>query len=94
MNGIEIQTQGTYSRATAKGIIRLIDHHRGYGHFVVLEHPEGYYSIYGYLGSSLCDVGETVLKGQKIGMISQEKNCLFFAIYQGNRALNPEEWLE
>ncbi|MBP7461980.1 MAG: peptidoglycan DD-metalloendopeptidase family protein [Candidatus Delongbacteria bacterium] len=98
MNGIEIEPGPVRDvSAIAAGIVRFADWHRSYGRFMIIEHSQGYYSIYGYLEKILVAVGQSVTSSQIVGRIgpngvsSQEK--LFFAIYQGDRTLNPLEWL-
>lgn len=99
MNGIEIEPGSIRDvSAIAPGIVRFADWHRSYGRFLIIEHSQGYYSIYGYLESMNVNPGQVVKKSQIIGRVSPNsitaKEKLFFAIYQGDQMLNPLDWLK
>lgn len=46
----------------------------GYGHYVVIEHDNGYFSLYGHLYSLNVTVGQEVIAGQPIGIMGTTGN--------------------
>ncbi len=99
MNGIEIEPLVSESpiNPVAPGIIRFADWHRSYGKFIIIEHSQGYYSVYGYLSQIAVNVGQTVTEQMVIGNIGKnildQKIKLFLALYQSMTNLNPADWL-
>lgn len=65
----------------------------GYGNVVVLDHGDGYDTIYGHMNKVGCSVGDTVFQGQTIGFVgstgfSTGNHCHFEMRLNGNR-MNP-----
>jgi len=99
MNGIEIESSiGKNVLCIAPGIVRYADWHRSYGEFIIIEHSQGYYSIYGNLGKISVTKGSKIFKNEIIGQVGdigyKEKNSLFFGLYLGEQPLNPIHWLK
>lgn len=98
-NGIGIATAaGTGIRAVEGGTARLVGQFGTYGLTIVLEHGNGYYSIYSHLQSAAVTVGDVVAKGQTIGAVGGANSDygphLHFEIRGENQiALDPAEWL-
>jgi lipoprotein NlpD len=93
--GIEIAVpQGTPVVAAAAGkVIYSGSGIRGYGNLVILEHGEGYYTVYGYNKRNLVAVNSFVGQGQQIalsGAPADDKSPrLHFEIRKGKTAVNP-----
>ena len=98
-NGIGIAAAaGTAVKAVSNGRVALVQRLGTYGLTVVLEHGNGYYSLYMQLGSSAVAVGESVQRGQAIGTVGGENTDqgphLYFEIRGENQiALDPADWL-
>lgn len=98
-NGIGIAAApGTPIKAVEAGKVRLVGQFGTYGLTVVLEHGNGYYSVYSHLQSAGVKLGASVTKGQAIGSVGGENSDygphLHFEIRGENQvALDPTEWL-
>lgn len=98
-NGIGITANlGTSIRAVESGKVRLVGQFGTYGLTVVLEHGNGYYSVYSHLQSAAVKLGADVTKGQSLGAVGGENSDygphLHFEIRGENQvALDPTEWL-
>jgi septal ring factor EnvC (AmiA/AmiB activator) len=98
-NGIGIAAgAGTSIRAVEAGKVRLVGQFGTYGLTVVLEHGNGYYSVYSHLQSAAVKLGATLTKGQSLGTVGGENSDygphLHFEIRGENQvALDPTDWL-
>ena len=99
-NGVDIESpQGTPVRAVAKGRVEYTnDDYAGYGQIVILNHGDGYYTLYAHLSAIQCNQGAEVPAGQVIGRVgdtgSLKGSVLHFEVRKGGSALDPEEWLK
>jgi len=98
-NGIGIAAPaGTAVKAVSSGRVALVQRLGTYGLTVVLEHGNGYFSLYMQLGSASVAAGESVQRGQSIGTVGGENTDqgahLYFEIRGENQiALDPADWL-
>ncbi|HEU5039606.1 MAG TPA: peptidoglycan DD-metalloendopeptidase family protein [Gemmatimonadales bacterium] len=98
-NGIGIAAEpGTPIKAVESGKVRLVGQFGTYGLTVVLEHGNGYYSVYSHLQSAAVKLGASVARGGTIGAVGGENSDygphLHFEIRGENQvALDPTEWL-
>ena len=98
-NGIGIAAgSGTPVKAVESGKVRLVGQFGTYGLTVVLEHGNGYYSVYSHLQSAEVQLASTVTRGQVLGNVGGENSDygphLHFEIRGENQvALDPTEWL-
>ena len=98
-NGIGIAAPvGTPIHAVESGRVRLVGQFGTYGLTIVLEHGNGYYSIYSHLNSAAVKRGAAVTKGETIGAVGGQNSDygphLHFEIRGENQiALDPTDWL-
>ena len=98
-NGVGIAASvGTPVKAVESGKVRLVGQFGTYGLTVVLEHGNGYYSVYSHLQSAAVQLSASVARGQTIGGVGGENSDygahLHFEIRGENQvALNPVDWL-
>ena len=98
-NGIGIAAGlGTPVKAVEAGKVRLVGQFGTYGLTVVLEHGNGYYSVYSHLESAAVKLGASVSKGGMIGGVGGQNSDygphLHFEIRGENQvALDPTTWL-
>ena len=98
-NGVGIAAgAGTAVKSVEAGKVRLVGQFGTYGLTVVLEHGNGYYSVYSHLQSAAVQLAATVTRGQEIGRVGGENSDygphLHFEIRGENQvALDPTEWL-
>lgn len=97
-NGIEIGAgEGAPVRAVFKGVVRFAQWFRGYGNLVIIDHENGYYTVYAHLAGIGAGVGQRVSRGTTIGTVgdtgSLQGTSLYFEIRHHKQPLNPEHWL-
>jgi murein hydrolase activator len=98
-NGVGIAAPvGTPVRAVEAGKVRLVGQFGTYGLTIVLEHGNGYYSVYSHLQSAAVKLGAAITKGETIGAVGGENSDygphLHFEIRGENQvALDPTTWL-
>jgi lipoprotein NlpD len=93
-DGIDISTQeGTPVRAARAGRVLYSDHLRGYGNLVILEHDDGYATVYAHNQENRARPGATVRQGDVIGAVGRSGKTsepnLHFEIRKDNVARNP-----
>jgi murein DD-endopeptidase MepM/ murein hydrolase activator NlpD len=92
--GIDIaNSYGTRIVATAKGVVTQTGYTNGYGNMVMINHGNGFVSIYGHNSSVSVEVGQTVEKGQTIARMGSTGRStgvhVHFEIRQNGTAINP-----
>jgi septal ring factor EnvC (AmiA/AmiB activator) len=98
-NGLGISAAvGTPVKAVESGKVRLVGQFGTYGLTIVLEHGNGYYSVYSHLLSAGVRLAATVTKGESIGTVGGQNSDygphLHFEIRGENQvALDPAGWL-
>ena len=102
-NGIDISAdKTTVVKASADGTVKSIKNDPRYGLTVIIEHTNGYKSVYSNLLSTEFVVeGEKVKQGQSIGTVGNtaafevsEEPHLHFEILKNNEQLNPELYIK
>lgn len=94
--GLEFQAAvGTPVRAVAAGRVAFSDRYGSYGRLVILDHGDGYYTVYGGLGAVEVRVGDDLSRQARIGSIGTDytPSALFFEVRKGTRTLEPRSWL-
>jgi septal ring factor EnvC (AmiA/AmiB activator) len=94
--GLEFQAPvGTAVRAAAAGRVAFSDRYGSYGRLLILDHGNGYYTVYGGLGSVEVRVGDDLSRQARIGSIGTDfaPSALFFEVRKGTRTLEPRSWL-
>jgi murein hydrolase activator len=98
-NGVGIAAGvGTRVKAVESGKVRLVGQFGTYGLTIVVEHGNGYYSVYSHLESAGVKLGASVSKGSVIGTVGGKNSDygphLHFEIRGENQiALDPTTWL-
>jgi septal ring factor EnvC (AmiA/AmiB activator) len=96
--GVDIQAGiGADVLAAATGAVAYVNWLRGYGQFVIIDHGQGYYTLYAHLSDVLVEPGERVSAGELIALAgdsgSLEGPKLHFEIRHKKEQLDPTEWL-
>ncbi len=96
--GIDIQAaHGSNVQAVFTGIVSMVTYLSGFGNTIILDHGEGYYSVYSHLDEILVDLDQLVDMGQVIGLVgdsgSLEGSKLHFALFSNQQTENPQSWL-
>ncbi len=79
--------------ATADATVKFSGVQRGYGNVVVLDHGGGYETYYAHLNRRLVTVGQTISRGDRIGLMGNTGHStgvhLHYEIRKDGVALNP-----
>ncbi len=97
--GIDIQAQEEAAvRAVCGGQILYVGWQRGMGNIVMIDHGDGYYTVYGRLEVVFVNPKEMIGEGDIIGRVGDRKSyngsVLHFEIWKGMDHNNPERWLK
>jgi septal ring factor EnvC (AmiA/AmiB activator) len=96
--GIEIKTkEGTFIHAVMPGTVVYADWLKGYGLVIILDHANGFFSLYAHASRILAKVGEQVAEGRPIGETGDTgvigENTLYFELREGAEPVDPLQWL-
>ncbi len=96
--GIEIRTdEGSAIRAVMAGHVAFADWLKGYGLVLILDHGNGFFSLYAHASKLLAKVGDLVQAGQVIGETGDTgltgDSTLYFELRQGAEPVDPLAWL-
>ena len=96
--GIEIRAaEGSAIHAVMPGSVVYADWLKGYGLVIILDHANGFFSLYAHASKLLVTVGGQVGAGQAIGETGDTgmtgENTLYFELRQGAEPLDPLQWL-
>ncbi|WP_426150547.1 murein hydrolase activator EnvC family protein [Pseudomonas sp. DC3000-4b1] len=87
---------GSAVHAVHGGRVVFADWLRGAGLLVILDHGDGYLSLYGHNQTLLKSAGDVVKAGEAISTVGtsggQDTPALYFAIRQQGRATDPAQW--
>jgi septal ring factor EnvC (AmiA/AmiB activator) len=87
---------GTEVAAIAYGRVAFADWLRGYGLLIIVDHGQGYMSLYGYNESLLHDAGAWVEPGDPISIVGTNpgnEQGLYFDLRKNGKAIDPAGWL-
>ena len=94
--GLFISTPPTAVRSIAEGEVAYAAPLQGYGNTVIIDHGDGYLSIYTGLSQISAGAGSRVSARQTIGRsgsLPDGENGLYFEIRYRNQAMNPASWV-
>jgi septal ring factor EnvC (AmiA/AmiB activator) len=88
---------GNEVRSIAYGRVAFSDWLRGYGLLMILDHGDGFMSLYGHNDSLLRDVGDWVQAGEVISLSGASgglgRDGLYFELRKDGKALDPSGWI-
>ncbi len=88
---------GSPVHAIARGRVAYADWLKGYGMLLILDHGDGYMSLYGYNESLRKEVGDWVSAGETIANSGnsggQKAAALYFELRLKGKPINPKSWL-
>lgn len=93
-SGIDIAADaGTSVKASRSGRIVFAGWRGGYGKAVIIEHDQGYSTLYGHLSNYLVETGQVVVAGETIARVGSTGNStgphLHFEIRNQEQPMNP-----
>lgn len=97
-NGVVLAApRGREVRAVYHGRVVFADWLAGMGLLLVVDHGEGYMTLYGYNETILKNTGDWVAPGDVIATVGdsggQAASALYFEIRRGTQPLNPRQWV-
>jgi len=96
-NGVVINADyDTRVRAVTHGRVAFADWLQGYGFITIIDHNDGYMSLYGYTQELYKQVGDWVEASEVIATVGdsggQLKSGLYFEIRKQGKPVNPKKW--
>lgn len=90
--------EGAPVTTIAPGRVLYADWLRGFGLVSIIDHGDGYMSVYGHNQALLKQAGDEVRRGERIALVGrsggQEYPNLYFEIRHKGKALNPRTWFK
>lgn len=88
---------GSSVKAVADGQVVYAEWMTGYGLLLIVDHGNGYMSLYAHNDALLKDVGATVKRGESVGTVGnsggQGRPALYFELRRNGQPVNPTTWL-
>ena len=89
---------GTPIHAAMSGTVVKSDFNNLYGNYVIIQHHDGYQTLYGHMNKSLVQKGKKVTQGDKIGLVGNTGwstgSHLHLSVYKNNKPIDPETVLK
>jgi len=90
-------SQGTPVRAVYRGRVAFADWLPGLGLLIIVDHGDGYMSLYGHNEVLLKEPGDSVEPGEPIAQVGdtggQSRPGLYFEIRRNGEPVNPHPWI-
>lgn len=88
---------GTAVKAVADGTVVFADWMTGYGNILIIDHGNGYMSLYAHNDGLLRDAGDAVKRGDPVASVGtsggQARPALYFELRRDGAPVNPGSWL-
>jgi septal ring factor EnvC (AmiA/AmiB activator) len=96
--GIDIKGQpGSPIRSTMSGIVTTVTYIRGYGTTIIIDHGDGFYTVYSHVTNIQTHVDSEVRSGDVIAYMGDSGSIngskLHFEVWGKGQKLDPEKWL-
>uniref|UniRef100_UPI001F575CD1 murein hydrolase activator EnvC family protein n=1 Tax=Anaeromyxobacter terrae TaxID=2925406 RepID=UPI001F575CD1 len=97
-NGLDFAARaGAPVRSVAPGRVVHAGWFKGYGNLVIVEHGEGYHTLFAHLGAMQTAMGEVVDAGAVLGTVGDSGSLkgpyLYFELREHGRPIDPRPWL-
>jgi septal ring factor EnvC (AmiA/AmiB activator) len=98
-SGTYIQSNdGSHAKAVHNGRVVFAEWFKGYGQLVIVNHGEGYHTLYGSLSEIFTKVGDIIKDKQPIGRVGNSgllnSPGLYFEVRYKGKPLDPLQWLQ
>lgn len=88
---------GTQVKAVAEGNVVFADWMTGYGNILIIDHGNGYMSLYAHNDGLLRSAGDAVKRGDALATVGtsggQASPALYFELRHNGAPVNPSAWL-
>lgn len=89
--------EGSDVSAAADGVVSAADYNSNYGNYVVIDHGNGYSTIYAHLSEISVSIGDSVKTGEKIGLLGSTGMAtganLHFEVHEDGVAQDPQLYM-
>ena len=89
---------GTTVKAVADGQVVFADWMNGYGLILIVDHGNGYMSLYAHNDALLRDAGEAVKRGDPVATVGNSgghgRAALYFELRRNGKPVDPKGWLQ
>ncbi len=88
---------GTEVHAVAYGRVAYADWLRGYGLLLIIDHGEGFMSLYGHNEALLAEVGDWVNAGRPVAISGRNAGLaegVYFELRNDGKAVDPAAWVQ
>ena len=98
-SGVDLAAdEGTPVYAADNGKVIVAENSgNGYGNYIILDHQNGYKTLYGHNSQLLVSVGDIVAKGDKIALSGNTGNStgphLHFEVHVGDEKVDPQQYI-
>lgn len=96
-NGIDMSSSDRTILAADTGKVTFAGTKNGYGKTVIIDHQNGYETLYAHLSKISVSVGDVVEKGEKIGVMGSTGRStgvhLHFEVHEDGKVQNPLKYL-
>lgn len=86
-------SQGSFVTAAAMGTVVSVEDDAEYGHSVVIDHGNGYVTIYKNKGDVQVKAGDEIMKGMTLYIVGEENTSLGYQMMLEGNYINPMEML-
>ncbi|WP_315325217.1 M23 family metallopeptidase [Treponema socranskii] len=90
--------EGTPIRAAMNGTVAFVGWSNVFGNYIIVNHPNGYQTLYGHLSASRVKKGQSVTQATVIGLVGSTGYStgahLHFTVYKNGRLINPSSVLK
>lgn len=84
-------------KASDGGKVTTAGYHKGYGNHVVIDHGNGYKTLYGHMKEISVSKGDVLQKGDKVGVMGSTGHStgvhLHFEIIKNGKTVNPAQYI-
>lgn len=95
--GIVLKTNsGAVVKSIHHGRVVFADYMRGYGLLVIVDHEDGYMTLYGHNQSLFVEPGDWITPGDQLALVGSTgglgETGLYFEVRQNGKPVNPTQW--
>lgn len=94
-NGLDVASNNAPAIIAADSgrVVTVLYHNHDYGYHVIIDHGNGYKTLYGHMSRIDVSVGDNVARGQRLGIMGSTGRStgphLHFVVYKNGVAINP-----
>jgi murein DD-endopeptidase MepM/ murein hydrolase activator NlpD len=97
--GVDISSsRGDPILAVASGVVEFSGYNYGYGYHVIIDHKNGFHTLYAHSSKLLVKKGDLIIKGQKIALVGSTGSStgphLHFEIRIGDSPVDPTQYID